>query len=342
MKKSANISLGDIARSAGVSRVAVCYAMRNQPGVSQATRARILRVAKKLGYAPDARISSWMQRMRDAKSKDLLPIAWLNSKAEKDAWNQIEYLSPYLEGARMRALELGYRIEEIWARQPGMTMRRISQILYQRGLEGVIVSQPARHIRLDWVHLAGISIDGSLLAPGLHRVMSDNAFNLLLALKSLKRLGYRRIGICLSEQVDSFSHHACRSSACYFHSTTPESEQVTPLFYPATAPATIKRQVAAWLKSNKPDVIVGLDNRLVEWVEETGYDVPGEVGVVHLALDDDVIDWAGIYSNKREIGATAADWVISLLQNHRFGLPKIAMNMLVRGSWRPGRTLLLP
>jgi len=339
-KKPAPASLGDIAKAVGISRVAVCYALRNQPGVSKATRERVLRAAKKLGYAPDARISSWMQRMREAKSKDLLPIAWLNSKPEKDAWSKLDYLSPYIEGARARALELGYRLEEIWARQPGMTMRRIAQILYQTGTEGVIVSQPARHIRLDWTNLAGVSIDGSLLAPGLHRVMSDNAFNLLLALKELKRLGYRRIGICFSEQVDSFSHHACRSTAHYFHATTPKLERVPPLFYEGTT--AMKEQVMPWVRRVKPDVVVGLDNRLVEWVEASGYRVPEEVGVVHLALDDDVLDWAGVYSNKREIGATAVEWVASLLQNRRFGLPASAMNMLVRGKWRLGRTLLTP
>ena len=340
-KKSSAASLGDIAKAAGVSTVAVSYALRNRPGVSKATRERVLRIAEKLGYAPDARIASWMQRMREAKSKNLAPIAWLNSTPDKDAWNKIDYLSPYLEGARLRALEHGFQLEEIWTREPGMTMRRISQILSQRGIEGVIVSQPARHIQLDWTHLAGISIDGSLLAPSLHRVMSDHAFNLLLALKSLKRLGYRRIGICLSKQVDSFSHHACRSTACYFHATTPKSEQVLPLFYTGT-PAQCKKQIVTWLRHNGPDVVVGLDSRLVQWIEEAGYRVPGEINVAHLALDDDVSDWAGIYSNKMEIGATATEWVITLLQNCRFGLPKTAMSMLIRGSWRSGCTLLTP
>lgn len=336
--KTSRASLGDVARAAGISTAAVCYALRNQPGVSKQTRARVLQIAKRLRYAPDARIASWMHTMRNAKSKDLLPIAWLNSLSEKDAWNKMTYLTPYLEGTRARAEELGFRVEEIWARQPGITMRRISQILYQRGIEGVIVSQPARHIRLDWTRLAGISIDGSLLAPGLHRVMSDHAYNLLLALKSLKRLGYRRIGICFSEQVDSFSHRAIRSTACYFQATTPKLQQVPPLYYSGTAPMH-KKQITDWFRRHQPDVVVGLDSRLVKWLGDCGCRIPEEVGVVHLALDDDVNDWAGIYADKREIGATATEWVITLLQNHRFGLPKKAMTTVIRGSWRFGNTL---
>ena len=341
-RKSSHVSLGDVARAAGISTVAAGYAMRDKPGVSKETRARVRRIARQLGYAPDARIATWMQRMREAKSKDLLPIAWLNSLPERDAWTKISYLSPYLEGAQARALELGYRIEPIWARQEGMTMRRISRILYQRGIEGVVVSQPARHIRLDWTHLAGISIDGSLLAPGLHRVMSDHAFNLQLALKALKRLGYHRIGICLSDQVDSFSHGTFRTTTCYFQATTPKAQQVTPLYLAnGLPPAMQKKQITEWYLQHRPDTVVCLDSRIVKWLRDAGARVPEEVSVVHLAVDDDVGDWAGIYSDKREIGATAVEWVISLLQNRRFGLPKKAVNMLVRGSWQGGCTLRL-
>jgi DNA-binding LacI/PurR family transcriptional regulator len=42
--------MADIARHAGVSRIAVSYALNDQPGVSRATRERILGIARDLGY----------------------------------------------------------------------------------------------------------------------------------------------------------------------------------------------------------------------------------------------------------------------------------------------------
>ncbi len=42
----------DVARAAGVSKGAVSYALNGRPGVSEATRARILAVARELGWAP--------------------------------------------------------------------------------------------------------------------------------------------------------------------------------------------------------------------------------------------------------------------------------------------------
>ncbi|TCO49117.1 regulatory LacI family protein [Kribbella antiqua] len=44
------VTIKEIARRAGVSKGAVSYALNNQPGVSEATRARVLRVAEELEW----------------------------------------------------------------------------------------------------------------------------------------------------------------------------------------------------------------------------------------------------------------------------------------------------
>lgn len=341
-KKTDYPSLGEIARRAGVSPAAACFALQNQPGVSPATRERILSIAKELGYAPDARIGSWMAKVRDAKSKALLPIAWLNTNADKDAWHRHRFHAPYLEGASARALELGYNLEEIWCCEPGMTMRRLSDILYQRGVEGVIVSYPARHFRLDWEHRASVALGGSLLAPLLHTIATDLNFNLQLALKSLKRLGYRRIGVCLAQDIDSASQYCVGSIArdlCFSNSS---KETVPPLFHAFHGRSDQEKEVVAWLNRYKPEVIVGHHNYLKQWVETAGYRVPEEVGIVHLAVDDDVLDWAGIHSRRRQTGATAVEWLVALMRNHQFGIPEVPLNILTRGTWQTGCTLGTP
>lgn len=47
-------TISDIARTAGVSTGAVSYALNNRPGVSDATRRRILEIAERLGWAPSS------------------------------------------------------------------------------------------------------------------------------------------------------------------------------------------------------------------------------------------------------------------------------------------------
>ncbi|MFA4945860.1 MAG: LacI family DNA-binding transcriptional regulator [Lentisphaeria bacterium] len=342
-KKAANVSLGDIARAAAVSRAAVCYALRHSPGVSAATRQRILAIANRLGYAPDPRIAAQMATVRDAKAKDLLPIAWLNASEEEDSWRKYQFHLPYLEGAHARAWELGYRLEEIWIHEPGLTEARLARMLDRRGIEGAIITYPAKHIHLDWRHLAGVSLESDLLAPRLCRIMKDNHYNFFLAIKMLRRAGYRRIGVCLEKGLDRQS--PLRSAISHFGATTPTAEQVPPLFYAGLAAKTwrlAKPLIAAWVAATRPEVVVGLDSRLVECLAAAGHRVPEEIGVVLLATDDDVADWAGICSNRRQIGATAVEQVVALMRSRQFGVPAVAADLLIRGTWHPGRTLLLP
>ncbi|MFF5452536.1 LacI family DNA-binding transcriptional regulator [Streptomyces sp. NPDC012950] len=47
-------TMADIARRAGVSKVAVSYALNDQPGVSEATRASIKSIAEELGWRPNS------------------------------------------------------------------------------------------------------------------------------------------------------------------------------------------------------------------------------------------------------------------------------------------------
>jgi DNA-binding LacI/PurR family transcriptional regulator len=47
------VTINEIARRSGVSKGAVSYALNNRPGVSAATRARILAVADQMGWAPN-------------------------------------------------------------------------------------------------------------------------------------------------------------------------------------------------------------------------------------------------------------------------------------------------
>ena len=168
-------------------------------------------------------------------------------------------------------------------------------------------------------------------------------FNLGLAFKSAKRFGYRRIGVCLTEEADRFSLHDIRAITFYFNSQIPPSRRVQPLFTPYfMKPDADAPMFAAWLNRERPDAVIGLSSHLVNWVKAAGYRVPEDVGIVHLAVEDDVRDWAGIYANKRDVGRLAADMLISLIQSREFGIPKITSTRFVRGFWQHGCTLIVP
>jgi LacI family transcriptional regulator len=339
------VSLSDISQAAGLSKATVSYVLHNKRGPSPETRARVLRIAEQLGYRPDARVVSYMATVRQATTKQLLPIAWVNTNWEKGAWENYKFLSPYYEGASARCLELGYRLEKIWAAEPGVPMRRVAQIIYQRGIEAAIVTHGWSHIRLRWEHLASVSIESALLAPRLTNVMSDTTYNVVLALKMLRRYGYRRIGVTFDFLVGRSSYNLAKSAVALFHTAVPPAEVVPPFYFNRNKDFNwpeVYKQFAAWVRQHRPDSIVCHDNRMVEMIEDLGLRVPEDVGVVHIATDDDVPAWSGINSRRREIGASAADTVISLLQNRRFGVPKLPLEVRIRGTWHNGNTLLVP
>ena len=47
-------TINDISRIAGISPAAVSFALNNRPGVSEATRARVKKIADQLGWTPSA------------------------------------------------------------------------------------------------------------------------------------------------------------------------------------------------------------------------------------------------------------------------------------------------
>ena len=51
------VTLGEIAKAAGVSRATASRALQNNPLIAAATRQRVQNIAEKLGYRPDPEAS---------------------------------------------------------------------------------------------------------------------------------------------------------------------------------------------------------------------------------------------------------------------------------------------
>lgn len=350
-KKISPLSLRVIAEKAGVSKTTASYVMRNAAGPAEKTRRHVLKVARRLGYAPDPHIASYMTQIRKAKVKALEPIAWLTGHRDPSAWQKYKFLTPYFEGATERALSLGYRIELMSDQEGDVSMERIAKSLHNRGVQGVVATHQFRHhVRFVWDSIAAVSLEGRILAPRLNQVKTNHFHNLLLALKMLRRFGYRRIGVGLQVEVDRSSYHAIRAAILYFQETLAQAEQVPPFFFmlnPKEALArhserASRKSVIGWVKRQRPDAIVCLHNGFEAWLAEAGIRVPQDVGLVHLATDDDVADWAGINSKRRQIGAAAVEHVVSLIQNRQYGIPETPLTVEIRGQWHQGRTLIVP
>jgi len=341
-EKRSPVSVRQIAARLGLSKTTVGDALNHSPRVKAATRELVERTAREMGYVPDARISTVMAQVRQADAKDLLPLAWLSTTQAEESWSRYAYLAPYYAGAKERARQLGYRLEEFWTNEPGMSARRLSGILDAQGIGAVIVTYPARHLNIDWQRVAAVSLGGAMLSPRLDTVMTDHYFNFTLALKMAKRAGYRRIGIFLAREMDRFSSHLLQATAHFFYHSDQAATQLPPHFYEQESPdyySTLRRELSEWIGQHRPDVVLSHSIELVNHLEHVGYRVPGDIACIHLGTDDDASDWAGINAQKRVIGAKAVEAVIARLHRGDFGPPQVDTKTLVRGSWHGGWTM---
>ncbi|MBC2592828.1 LacI family DNA-binding transcriptional regulator [Ruficoccus amylovorans] len=363
-----NVGLKDIAEATGYSRITVSCALRSSPKVKASTAAIIRKKASELGYVPDPRVSAVMASVRAAKKRYQEPLAWLNASPERWYWRDYKWLTPYMEGAQKECAALGYRLDDFWLYEPGMTEKRMSQILINRGIRGVIIT-PAptilgvSHLAFDWERLCGITFESALHSPRLHRVAPSYHYNLMLALKVLRLNGYRRIGLFMHNLENRRSQNTYLAALHYFQKDLPKHEQVRPLTFKSIwgLPNEIQFSKWAaeesqkpdqgnlrakplgmlrdWIAKEHPDAIVVQNQSIIEWLIELGLCVPNDIGVAHLALDDDCADWAGIWQNKRHIGAQAVRELITMLQTNQIGPPEIFHETLIRGNWRYGKTI---
>ncbi|MGW3569198.1 LacI family DNA-binding transcriptional regulator [Streptomyces sp. NPDC000941] len=153
--------MADVADRAGVSRALVSIVFRNQPGASQETRERVLRVADEIGYRPDSaarllargrsRTLGVMFTVHQTFHSDL--IEGIYPEAERLGYDVL--LSAAAEGrSEARAVEalLGHRCEALILLGPDALPGYLDE-LRQRAVT-VSVGHRVPRARVDFVHSA--------------------------------------------------------------------------------------------------------------------------------------------------------------------------------------------
>jgi LacI family transcriptional regulator len=332
-------TLRQLAKLAGVSRTTVSLALRNHPRLAETTRRRIQDLAAKNGYTPDPLTSTLMNHLRTArKSRSVEKLAYLTWWNSPDEWRKSPNDRNWFEGARTRAEALGYEIEHIWAREPGMTAARLSKILYTRAIRGVIVApllRPRGHLSLDWQHLATAAISFTVVKPYLHRTAHSHHNGIIIALRRLKQLGYRRVGLAnLSDQIERVNHGWLAGYLVYTHGV-PRRDQIPPLLQKGWN----EKKFAEWLDRYKPDAVVSNTQDPLHSLKKLGYRVPRDIAYACLDRLKEDDTWAGIDQLPQLVAASAVDLVAAQLQRNEFGLPANPKTVYIDGVWRDGETV---
>jgi DNA-binding LacI/PurR family transcriptional regulator len=336
------MSVRTIAHLAGISPSAVSLALRNSPKVSAAVRHRVVAIADRLAYRPDGRVAELMSCLRagrERKSQGCFAVMSLYEQARP--WDSSRHLSLIFASMGQHAGKLGYRLEPLWLRAPGMSRRRFRNILDARGIEGMLCfgsPEPQADFPSELESYATVTVGLSIRTP-MHRVISHVYNDTRLTLQKVHALGYRRPGLIVgSEDRDALAYSSAYLGWC-------ERELGPGGGLPILRLARLDpRAVMDWLGAYRPDVVVFVDGgaklrELSRVLRDQGIDVPGQLGVAavsHLLADS---GFSGVQQNQTLMGAWAVELLVARIMHRDFGVPAHPRIEMVEGTWVPGNSL---
>jgi LacI family transcriptional regulator len=263
-------------------------------------------------------------------------LAYVVTHRPDESWRENPVFMRFYQGAKARANELGYRLEELAVHSPGMTARRYTEILRARGIHGLIVA-PLPHgetdLGLDVSRFAVVGIGLSVITPTIERISSDHFQSMLLAIQKCHKLGYRRIGFVASQETSQRLGHRWLAAFAFGVQSLRVMKKTAPLLPPANE--DIESALPKWCKAQQPDVII-----FSVFNTHSPYQVPRGIGVVTLAVDDPTSDYSGIFQSDLLLGATALDHLVARLNRNQFGPDSLQHIHLVEGQWVAGHSAI--
>ncbi|MDA0565618.1 LacI family transcriptional regulator [Streptomonospora sp. S1-112] len=272
----------DIAKAAGVSKGAVSCALNGRPGVSEATRARILGIAADLGWAP----SSAARALSDGRAGAIglvidRPALILGVET---------FFMRFIAGIQE---ELGDGPTALMLQSVENTAAELTTYkrwYAERRVDGVLVVDLRRDDprvgALRETGLPAVVVGGPEHTQGLPCVWADDAGAMRAAVDHLAALGHRRIGHVAGP--DAFVHTAARTdslrAAAREHGM--ETPRVVHTDYTGEGGAEAARRLLG--ERPRPSALI-FDNDLMAVaglgaVQESGLSVPADVSIV--AWDD--------------------------------------------------------
>lgn len=338
------MNLRHLAKLADLSPSAVSLALRDSPKISAATKKRVRQLAEKIGYRTDARLVEIMSHLRKPRAvRQQACFGVVSFYDHPHPWESSRHLGRIFAGMNRRAGELGYRLEPIWLREPGMTYRRAREILDTRGIEGLLCFGSPEIDQVfppELAHYAVVAIGVSIRTP-LHRITSRFYFDMVAALNRVHALGYRRPGLVIGsyeEARSAYMHSGAYLSWC--------DRQLGPgRALPILRVTTVERKpLAEWLEANAPDVIVFVHlpeaiPQLRAALREQRRRVPAELGVAVLSHIVQGTGFSGLQQNQHLMGAWAVEMLAARISNRDLGLPVNPRIEMVESEWVDGGSL---
>lgn len=261
---STSVTLRDVAKDTGFHVTTISKALRSHPSIPEATRKVIQGAAQRLGYSPNP-VMSALTRFRSAPPSDSHRrcFAFITSShafsCEDLRCSPIDMYA----GASGEARRLGFELLTIVAGE-GEDLRWISSFFNQVQVCGYIVAGDVPGMSsLDLTRLpvctAGICTTGGV--PCRVEIGINHQADVLLLIRRLASLGYRRAGLVLGSRL---SNDDARYAAAFLDaSVTQSAELIVPILSlsqtDTRSSSGMVLELDAWIRANDVDVVVSPD-----------------------------------------------------------------------------------
>lgn len=335
----------DIARRAGVHQCTVSKVLRNHPKVGPSARHKVLQAIEEMGYRSDPVLSALARhRWPDGRAVNTATLAFVNlvgRRQDRAALNfnpyKIEHLS--FEGARRRAEELGYRLDEFWLDEYE-SLSTLGRALYNRGIQGLLLTQPPEKfdLEMDWGRFCNVVIGQDLSHPLLNNLSFDWYEAMRLAVDCGRRHGYRKTGFALFD-FDSWNRNDPMKAAALVEREKLERDfayKIPILIYRDDS----KEKFFKWYEQHKPELVICTSVKVFWWLREEGIRMPEEIGLVSLQkhYNPRLPNMSAIDIRPDIMGRRGVEMLNSLLHMNLKGLLEPPLKSMITPNWFPGET----
>jgi DNA-binding LacI/PurR family transcriptional regulator len=334
------VTLRDIAEKAGVHFTTVSMAMRHHRSIPKSTRDRILKIAERMGYTPDPVLGALMSyRSSKRQPKYQATLAWITNYNAVEGWSEVPIFEEYYLGAKEEATKRGYGLEKFWLKEEGMTARRMSEILRNRGIQGILLAPQqwaGTRLELEWDTFCTISFGQTLESPVLNSVSNNHFRSMVLLMEELFRRGYRRCGLVEEKRINRRVAYAWWGGFQVAHEAAHRAIEVKPL----ELEHWNEEAFMDWFLHYKPLVVISKYTQAVECLRGHGFRVPEDVGFTVPSLPDRETVFSGMLENAIKLGQSSIRYLSGLIHLNERGIPETPERIMIDGTWFEGQTVL--
>jgi DNA-binding LacI/PurR family transcriptional regulator len=226
-------TIADVARRAGVSPAAVSFAVNGRPGVSDATRGRILAAARELGWRPSASARALTESRTRA-------VGWVLVRSAETLEADASFV-PFLAGMEAALTAAGYALLLQIAPDDAAGLAALERLTAARRVDGLVLTDVRAsdpRLRMPRDPRVPVVVAGDRGPPGAApELRVGEAEGIAAAVAHLVDLGHERIAFAGDSDARSLAREAAWSEAAG-----------------ARAAAAVRDLAAIWLGEASPAI----------------------------------------------------------------------------------------